>query len=128
MTSRTSWLLAAAMLAGTSIYAQEKEPVKFTPPVIKKDSSPSAKPGKTPASKTGQQVQPPPPLVKKEEPAYKIKVADLKPETRAKIERDGSYKNLTAEEKEEVRRAVKPPLKAGDRPPPPPPALPKKKS
>ncbi|WP_343700597.1 hypothetical protein [Chitinophaga sp.] len=122
MIKQTSWLFAAAMLAGTSVHAQVKETKKPAPPVIEKHTSPSAKPEKTPASKT--------PLVEKdaEQRPYKIKKSELKPATRAKIERDGSYKNLTAAEKEEIRRAVRPPLKEGDVLPPPPPALPKKKN
>ncbi|RPE13522.1 hypothetical protein EGT74_08405 [Chitinophaga lutea] len=114
-------MLAACLLAGNAAYAQEKarEPVKPTPPLIKEDASPSAKQGKTTILKTE-------PAVTKDEPAqpgYKIRLGDLKPSTREKILRDGSYKNLTREEMEEVRSVVKPALREGDVPPPPPPVI-----
>ncbi len=122
MMKHTSWLFAACLVAGNAVYAQEKPPGKMpvreqqtpAPPVIVKGSEATAKPTLQNHQKATPSAQ------AKPKPVARVKMSDLKPATRAKVEKG---EELTPAEKAEVKTAVRP---AGAEPPPLPPA-PKKK-
>lgn len=127
MTRQTSWLLAAVLLAGSSAHAQEKakEPVRFAPPVIKKDNavSPSAK------VKPSASVKFTPPVVEKVHTAPpKVRKKPAMPPKDAEEIKVVVVKDTVRSGKDAGKPVKVTPLNMKTDVPPPPPPVPPRKS